>query len=147
MLHLFLSTLAMMGLTFLIGFFVAAIIKGIALAADSMDFYSSHLLELQRLRKIKKARARFIQLVWNNSPEEMEALGDSRENWNRGMNSDLRGNQEGGYYHGVSHGASQLNLIDYYYPDTKMIYLKKREEMHNQQQKSTHVKKNLSMNK
>lgn len=44
-----------------------------------MDFYSSHLLELQRLRKIKKARARFIQLVWNNSPEEMEALGDSRE--------------------------------------------------------------------
>ena len=72
MLHLFLSTLAMMGLTFLIGFFVAAIIKGIALAADSMDFYSSHLLELQRLRKIKKARARFIQLVWNNSPEEME---------------------------------------------------------------------------
>lgn len=35
-------------------FFVAAIIKGIALAADSMDFYSSHLLELQRLRKIKK---------------------------------------------------------------------------------------------
>lgn len=31
--------------------------------------------------------------------------------------------------------------------DTKMIYLKKREEMHNQQQKSTHVKKNLSMNK
>ena len=96
MLHLFLSTLAMMGLTFLIGFFVAAIIKGIALAADSMDFYSSHLLELQRLRKIKKARARFIQLVWNNSPEEMEALGDSRENWNRGMNSDLRGKQEGG---------------------------------------------------
>ena len=82
MLHLFLSTLAMMGLTFLIGFFVAAIIKGIALAADSMDFYSSHLLELQRLRKIKKARARFIQLVWNNSPEEMEALGDSREKWN-----------------------------------------------------------------
>ena len=139
MLHLFLSTLAMMGLTFLIGFFVAAIIKGIALAADSMDFYSSHLLELPR--------ARFIQLVWNNSPEEMEALGDSRENWNRGMNSDLRGKQEGGYYHGVSHGASQLNLIDYYYPDTKMIYLKKRAEMHNQPQKSTHVKKNLSMNK
>lgn len=46
--------ISMMGLTFLIGFFVAAIIKGIALAADSMDFYSSHLLELQRLRKIKK---------------------------------------------------------------------------------------------
>lgn len=147
MLHLFISTLAMMGLTFLIGFFVAAVIKGIALATDSMDFYSSHLLELQRLRRIKKARARFTQLVWEQTPEEMEALGDGRENWNRGMNNDRKGKQEGGYYHGVSHGASQLNLIDYYYPDTQMVYLKQREEMHNQQQKNNHVKKNLSTKK
>mgnify|MGYP007065615341 FL=1 len=43
MIHLLLSTLAMMGLTFLIGFFVAAVIKLIAYAADSFDFYSSHL--------------------------------------------------------------------------------------------------------
>ena len=35
----------MMGLTFLIGFFVAAVIKLIAYAADSFDFYSSHRLE------------------------------------------------------------------------------------------------------
>ena len=40
MIHLLLSTLAMMGLTFLIGFFVAAVIKLIAYAADSFDFYS-----------------------------------------------------------------------------------------------------------
>ena len=46
MIHLLLSTLAMMGLTFLIGFFVAAVIKLIAYAADSFDFYSSHKLEL-----------------------------------------------------------------------------------------------------
>lgn len=38
MIHLLLSTLAMMGLTFLIGFFVAAVIKLIAYAADSFDF-------------------------------------------------------------------------------------------------------------
>ncbi len=44
MIHLLLSTLAMMGLTFLIGFFVAAVIKLIAYAADSFDFYSSHRL-------------------------------------------------------------------------------------------------------
>ena len=44
MIHLLLSTLAMMGLTFLIGFFVAAVIKLIAHAADSFDFYSSHRL-------------------------------------------------------------------------------------------------------
>lgn len=41
MIHLLLSTLAMMGLTFLIGFFVAAVIKLIAYAADSFDFYLS----------------------------------------------------------------------------------------------------------
>ena len=35
MIHLLLSTLAMMGLTFLIGFFVAAVIKLIAYAAAS----------------------------------------------------------------------------------------------------------------
>ena len=38
MIHLLLSTLAMMGLTFLIGFFVATVIKLIAYAADSFDF-------------------------------------------------------------------------------------------------------------
>lgn len=36
----------------------------------------------------------------------------------------------GGYYHGVSHGASQLDLIDYYYPrDTRFMYLKKKEQI------------------
>lgn len=147
MLHLLLSTLAMMGLTFLIGFFVAAVIKGIALAADSMDFYSSHLLELQRLRRIKKARARFVRLVWEQTPEEMEALGDGRENWNRGMNNDHKGMREAGYYHGVSHGVSQLDLVNYFYPDTKLVYLKKREEMRNRQQRTTHIKKTLSTKK
>lgn len=137
----------MMGLTFLIGFFVAAVIKAIALAADSMDFYSSHLLELRRLRRIKKARARFVKWMWDNTPEEIEALGDGRENWNRGMNSDRRGMREAGYYHGVSRGASQLNLVDYYYPDTKMVYLNEREEMRHQHQRTTQAKKNLSNKK
>ena len=42
MLDLLIATLEMMGLTFVIGFFVAFIIKMIAFAADSFDFYSSH---------------------------------------------------------------------------------------------------------
>ena len=50
---LFLPTLEMMGLTFAIGFFVAFIIKLIASAADSLDFYSSHQQELLRLHRIK----------------------------------------------------------------------------------------------
>lgn len=49
---LFLPTLEMMGLTFAIGFFVAFIIKLIASAADSLDFYSSHQQELLRLHRI-----------------------------------------------------------------------------------------------
>ena len=56
MIHLLLSTLAMMGLTFLIGFFVAAVIKLIAYAADSFDFYSSHKLELIRLHRWRIVR-------------------------------------------------------------------------------------------
>ena len=46
----------MMGLTFLIGFFVAAVIKLIAYAADSFDFYSSHRLELLRLHRWRQHR-------------------------------------------------------------------------------------------
>ena len=41
MLDLLIATLEMMGLTFVIGFFVAFIIKMIAVAANSFDFYSS----------------------------------------------------------------------------------------------------------
>ena len=71
MIHLLLSTLAMMGLTFLIGFFVAAVIKLIAYAADSFDFY------------------------------------------------------------GVSPGASENNLMNYYYSqDTREFFLREEEQAH-----------------
>ena len=56
MIDLLISTFAMMGLTFLIGFFVAAVIKLIAYAADSFDFYSSHRLELLRLHRWRQHR-------------------------------------------------------------------------------------------
>ena len=46
MLSLFISTLEMMGLTFVIGFFVAAVIKGIAFWADSLEYHHSHTAEL-----------------------------------------------------------------------------------------------------
>lgn len=50
--NLFISTLTMMGLTFAIGFFVAAIIKVIANWADFLDFYQTHRKELLNLKKI-----------------------------------------------------------------------------------------------
>ena len=47
MIDLLISTFAMMGLTFLIGFFVAAVIKLIAYAADSFDFFCYHRSDRQ----------------------------------------------------------------------------------------------------
>lgn len=56
--NLLLSTLAMMGMTFIIGFFVAAIIKIIANWADFLDFYHLHREELVSMRKKEHARHR-----------------------------------------------------------------------------------------
>ena len=100
MIHLLLSTLAMMGLTFLIGFFVAAVIKLIAYAADSFDFYSSHRLELLRLRRWRQHRQKVERLVRQIPIADEDALGDSREDYSRGIDRNFTGYS--GYYHGVS---------------------------------------------
>ena len=64
----------MMGLTFLIGFFVAAVIKLIAYAADSFDFYSSHKLELIRLHRWRQHRQKVEKLVRQIPFEAEEVL-------------------------------------------------------------------------
>ena len=87
----------MMGLTFLIGFFVAAVIKLIAYAADSFDFYSSHKLELIRLHRWRQHRQKVEKLVRQISFEAEEALGDYREDFSRGINRNFTG--YAGYYH------------------------------------------------
>lgn len=125
---LLLPTLAMMGLTFVIGFFVAFVIKLIASAADSLDFYSLHQKELLRLRHIRKIRQKVELLIREVPPAEDEFCDDKREDYSRGINREFEGYH--GYYHGVSPGASNTNIIDYYYPqDTQMLYLQKKEEM------------------
>ncbi|MDD3036728.1 LapA family protein [Bacteroides sp.] len=130
MTSLLLSTLAMMGLTFLIGFFVAAVIKLIAYAADSFDFYSSHRLELLRLRRWQQHRQKVERLIRQlPSVEEENFMGDTREDFSRGINRNFTGYS--GYYHGVSPGASEENLMDYYYPrDTHDLYLQEEERAH-----------------
>ncbi|GCB35291.1 LapA family protein [Bacteroides faecalis] len=130
MTSLLLSTLAMMGLTFLIGFFVAAVIKLIAYAADSFDFYSSHRLELLRLRRWQQHRQKVERLIRQLPPvEEENFMGDTREDFSRGINRNFTGYV--GYYHGVSPGASEENLMDYYYPrDTHDFYLQEEERAH-----------------
>ena len=130
MLSLFISTLEMMGLTFVIGFFVAAVIKGIAFWADSLEYHHSHTAELAQFNKINKVRVKIGELLGLVPPKGTEQLNDEREDFARGENPDLTNMKPGGYYHGVSHGVSQLNLIDYYYPrDTRFMYLKKKEQI------------------
>ena len=126
MIDLLLSTFAMMGLTFLIGFFVAAVIKLIAYAADSFDFYSSHRLELLRLHRWRQHRQKVERLVRQMPLPDEGTLGDYREDFSRGINRNVSGYS--GYYHGVSPGASEENLMDYYYPrDTREFFLKEEE--------------------
>ena len=128
MIHLLLSTLAMMGLTFLIGFFVAAVIKLIAYAADSFDFYSSHRLELLRLRRWRQHRQKVERLVRQIPIADEDALGDSREDYSRGIDRNFTGYSG---YHGVSPGASENNLVNYYYSqDTREFFLREEEQAH-----------------
>ena len=128
MLDLLIATLEMMGLTFVIGFFVAFIIKMIAFAADSFDFYSSHQKELLRLRRLRKLRQEVELMIRDIPMEDNGLLDDKREEFSRGVNRELTDYH--GYYHGVSTGVSKTNLVDYYYPeDTHMMYLNQQEEM------------------
>ena len=61
--------------------------------------------------------------------EAEETLGDYREDFSRGINRNFSGYS--GYYHGVSLGASEKNLMDYYYPrDTREFFLKEEELAH-----------------
>ncbi|MEY8719669.1 LapA family protein [Bacteroides stercorirosoris] len=128
MLDLLVATLEMMGLTFVIGFFVAFVIKMIAVAADTFDFYSSHQKELDRLRRLRKLRQKVELMIRDIPLEENSLYSDKREEFSRGINRELTDYR--GYYHGVSTGVSQGNLMDYYYPeDTHMMYLREQEEI------------------
>lgn len=60
MFSLLLSTLAMMGLTFVIAFFVAGIIKIIANWADFLDFYHSHKEQILNLKKAHQAERQML---------------------------------------------------------------------------------------
>ena len=102
---------------------MAFIIKMIAFAADSFDFYSSHQKELLRLRRLRKLRQKVELMIRDIPMEDNGLLDDKREEFSRGVNRELTD------YH-VSTGVSKTNLVDYYYPeDTHMMYLNQQEEM------------------
>ena len=128
MLDLLIATLEMMGLTFVIGFFVAFIIKMIAFAADSFDFYSSHQKELLRLRRLRKLRQKVELMIRDIPMEDNGLLDDKREEFSRGSKPGTH--RLSRILPRVSTGVSKTNLVDYYYPeDTHMMYLNQQEEM------------------
>lgn len=134
MLILFLSTLGMMGFTFVVGFVVASIIKLIAVWADSLEYHHSHHEELEQFGKLNKLRAKIGELLGMGNAADSDSFDDEREEFRQGVNGDLLKIKPSGYYHGVSHGASHLDLMDYYYPkDTRVMFLKKKEQMMRQQ--------------
>lgn len=144
MLNLLLSTLAMMGLTFVIGFFVAGVIKLIAFAADSLAFYSSHQEELARLKRLKKLHQKVATLITESALSNEEFGNEGREAFSRGIPRTPGDNR--GFYHGVSVGAPKKDLMDYYYPeDTHQMYLRKEEQM--LQKKLRETKKTPSTDK
>lgn len=106
MLSLLISTLEMMGVTFLIGFFVAAVIKGIAAWTDRLDSHKPVLVEETQLSE--------CNVKTDEDPD------DEREDFRNGINRDIVSDDSREYYHGVSPGASNFSLLDYYYPDDRM---------------------------
>lgn len=63
MFNLLLSTFAMMGLTFMIGFFVAGVIKVIANWADFLDFYRVHKAEILDIRREHRSRGGLVEVA------------------------------------------------------------------------------------
>lgn len=144
--NLLLSTLEMMGLTFAIGFFVAFVIKLIAVAADSLDFYSSHQKELLRLRRLKKLRQKVAVMMGEDPHGYEDFANEQRGDYSRGI--DRESDSTRGYYHGVSMGTSKKSLIDHYYPeDIHTMFLNNAEEVKRNQNKERTEKKGKQENK
>ena len=142
--HLLLSTSAMMILTFIIGFLVAGIIKLIAVWADSLDFYNSHQEEIMRLKRLRKYHQKMAKKIEQEAIKIFKIYDDKRDEFSRGINEDPRETRPAGYYHGVSHGTSDLDLIDYHYrEDTQLMYLKKQEQMKGEQYNQAKFSKEL----
>lgn len=142
MLNLLLSTFEMMGLTFIIGFIVAGIIKLIAFSADSLEYHHSHNEELIQLSKLHSLHAKVGELLGIVVTEKNQPQDDEREQYRLGINKDILYKKPSGYYHGVSHGVSHLDLMDYYYPrDTRVMFLKKQEQLIKSQNKTNTTKK------
>lgn len=131
MLDLLLSTLEMMAITFLIGFVVAAVIKSIAVCADSLELHHSSSTEMKAYGRFERLRMKIAEIMEVNVPlNRTEKLArNDREDYAKGINRDIDEAEEAleDATHGVSRGISKFNLMDFYYPrDTRLIFLKRK---------------------
>lgn len=88
MLSLLFSTFAMMGLTFMIGFFVAGVIKVIANWADFLDFYHVHKTEIQEMRREHHLHGGMVEIAAANAAK---SYGNKREKLGHKINETING--------------------------------------------------------
>ena len=65
------------------------------------------------MRRWRQHRQKVERLVRQIPIADEDALGDFREDYSKGIGRNFTGYS--GYYHGVSPGASENNLMNYYY--------------------------------
>lgn len=121
---IFIEILEMMAFCFAIGFAVAAIIKLIAYAADSLNFSHSHAQELKRLRNIRKLqRARAMHLTSISRTLRGEMPPTEKELAELGEDA-----VSGNYFPRASMGLSEFSIMDYYYPEEKIEIIEKSQK-------------------
>ena len=109
MLHILYVTIEMMALTFVIGFVVAAIIKSIAYATDSIEFYNVNKEEIDRLERMRYKRLKRVKRTFedeNRSWVERD-YGISRGRVVQELNDEI--------LKGVSKGRPDFDINQYYY--------------------------------
>ncbi len=134
MFSLLLSTFEMMAITFLIGFVVAAVIKSIAICADSLELHHSSSSEMKAYGRFERLRMKIAEIMEVNVPLDRteKLVRDERQDYVKGINKDVDEADEAieDAAHGVSRGISKFNLMDFYYPrDTRLIFLKRKRAM------------------
>lgn len=135
---LWLSTLAMMGLTFAIGFVVAGVIWLIAYWAGSFEFYSLHQDELKRLKRIRRFHRRSASGWGFFAPLRKDDVDYDLSSYYQGVDDKPWEDPEDAdkFYHETSLGVSDLGLMDFYYPsDAKIAILE-----HQQAEADAHAK-------
>ena len=134
MFSLLLSTFEMMAISFFFGFVVAAVIKSIAICADSLELHHSSSSEMKAYGRFERLRMKIAEIMEVNVPLDRteKLVRDERQDYVKGINKDVDEADEAieDAAHGVSRGISKFNLMDFYYPrDTHLIFLKRKRAM------------------